>query len=384
QSRHAPSPGAPGAPARRGVVGLFRRLNRPVGSAGVRAVESASSLAVLSAPDAAARLFLDALDARGVRVDLVSTLWHAMAAAWCAESPADGSSVAAVLRDGPRLVWCWGRAGGLIVGGSVAMDDAADAPSIDRSVHRLALDWLSWSTHLGSPPSSIVVLGHFADALSDALTQRWPDARTRALNEPAPVATTLTRAASAPGADGGSPARALAGLSQRPTRASRTQFRWAAAALLGVAGAIGGLAYRLSQHAGALTTISEQARADAQARLKELNDPSIERAANPVKVLESVLTQAKEKGRVKLPPKPRAMHEELERLAALLAPHEGVRLIEVTLDRTNTSLKLKTPDRRTGEAIGVELGQLSGPVSWSVQPRLSNDQQLVLEGAWRN
>ena len=39
-------------------------------------------LAVLAAPDAPARLFLDQIDALGVRVERVITFWHALAEAW--------------------------------------------------------------------------------------------------------------------------------------------------------------------------------------------------------------------------------------------------------------------------------------------------------------
>jgi len=372
---------APARSAGAGIKGLIQRLNRPVGGPGPKAPIGATALAVVNTPDAAARLWLDALDARGVRADLVTSLWHAMAAAWCTDPDTTG----AVIHDNNRLVWCWGRDGQLLVGGSVSLQGDASFDGDSRALHRLSLDWLTWSTELGTPPSRLAVLAPRARTLAEALAARWPDVRFEPRDDEAPIDSTLKQASERLSAvDSNAPGRALIGLSTRPTRASRTQHLWAAAAILLFALAVGVLGFRLNQRAGELVTLAEQARASASDRLKELGDPSIERAPNPVKSLESILVQLTDKGRIKLPPAPRPLYEETRRIADALSQFEGVRLVEFTLDRSNASLKVKTPDRRTGEAIGVVLAQNQGPISWSIRSQMTTDEQLVADGVWRN
>lgn len=377
----APAEPAAARPGAGGVMGIVQRLNRPLGGPGSKAPLSTAAVAIINAPDAAPRLWLDALDARAIRADLVCSLWHAMAAAWCRDAEPTG----AVIHDGPRLVWCWGREGELLVGGSASLEGEASFDGECRALHRVSLDWLTWSTELGTPPTRLAVLGPASRALADALARRWPEARWEPHDDGAPIDTTVKRAAERLGsADARRPGRSLVGLSTRPNRAGRTQYLWAAAAILLFAGAVGVLGYRLNQRAGELLALAAQSRAAATERLAELGDPSIERAPNPVKLLESILVQRSDTGRIKIPPAPRPLFEETQRIADALAAFEGVRLIELNLDRANASMKVKTPDRRTGEAIGVALAQSTGPIAWTVRTQMTSDEQLVVDGAWRN
>lgn len=120
----------------------------------------AEKLAVLAIPDAPVRVLLDALDARGIEVERVVSLWHALALAWDPGGPAaawsrtgvagehvpepghDGSrshSTSARTRPGPvvadsqaptgivlidpagQLVWCWSCVGGVLAGGRLRL-----------------------------------------------------------------------------------------------------------------------------------------------------------------------------------------------------------------------------------------------------------------------
>lgn len=175
--------------------------------------------ALLSIPDACVRVLIDALDDLGIEIGSVTSLWHALAAAFDpsaaarpgAEEPgvvANSDPATAVLMVDPagRIVWAWSRAGMLVAGGALRLrlltpprqdaDAASPAPddpaattiapdadaatppltarrlnaAVERDdeplpeastaeVGRLVADWLAWSAQLGSAPQRVVCFG---------------------------------------------------------------------------------------------------------------------------------------------------------------------------------------------------------------------------------
>lgn len=174
-------------------------------------------LAVLAIPDAPARVLVDELDARGIEIAAVDSLWHALAAAWDPSAPANTTArprggsgsgpvidaadpITAVVLVDPSgvLSWCWSRAGHVLTAGvqrlrtlEVAraapveplVDDAGStrrlldpaqteparvAEVCRADAGRLVGEWLAWAAQLGVVPSRIVCIGP-ADAIATGL-----------------------------------------------------------------------------------------------------------------------------------------------------------------------------------------------------------------------
>lgn len=208
--------------------------------------------AVMAVPDAPVRVFLDELDARGVEVDEVVSLWHALAAAWDPGSPggadealdtpagervvANVSPVSAVVAVDPsggggRLVWSWSQGGQLVAGGSMRLRSMTlsrpepEEPAADGSATRirpmepgpvsveftqadagrLALDWLSWSAQLGHCPQRVACIGPAAATangdgphvdpglIGRSIGEVWPGATVGVAVHDDPIGATLQR-----------------------------------------------------------------------------------------------------------------------------------------------------------------------------------------------
>lgn len=178
--------------------------------------------ALLSIPDACVRVLVDSLDDLGVEIGSVTSLWHALGAAFdpSARSGAGADAENVVASSDPatavimvdprgRMVWSWSRAGMLVAGGSMRLrlitppsfepstvtdrggtpaepepidalsasgagtarrlggqtdqvSSRADEPAPEASsaeVGRLVADWLAWSTQLGAAPQRVVCFG---------------------------------------------------------------------------------------------------------------------------------------------------------------------------------------------------------------------------------
>ncbi len=371
--------------------GYLDRLRRPGGNRTQATPAEAHGSAVLSAPLALIRLWLDELDARGVRIDAVASMWHALAASWAAET-LDSEPAAVLLHESAgRLVWCWARAGRLLVGGTVLEEQPSEstaeaeppADPANRAAGRLALDWAAWSAHLGMLPASIVLLGPNADALRPALETRWPKVQVRMESTADALAETLTRAAARRSADA-DPRHHLVGLTHRPTRAVRTQYRWAAAALVMLAAAVAILGSRMTSAADRFRAAGAAAEADARTLVESLGNPRLLSAPNLVKALESEVMVEGTRPQPKGPPAPRPIFDELRRLATTFAKFEGVRLVQVQIDtKTPITMQANVPDRRTGEEIRVALQQEPGSLTWTEAAGVGADQALRMNGAWK-
>ncbi len=213
-------------------------------------------LPVLAVVDAPARVFLDALDARGVRIGSTLSLWHALAQAWDPSSPlaraasrpertvaTSHAATAVVLVDpahpsGGRLVWCWSEDGRVLAAGSQRLrtHDAGVTLSAGDGA-RLAAEFLAWSLQLGRSPQRVLCVlpenqpgaREFGEALAATIQS------VDALAHPDPIGATFARLVSAieatPDAAPLEPGMALMDLSNRPGRSHRTMYMWGAAAL---------------------------------------------------------------------------------------------------------------------------------------------------------
>lgn len=359
---------------------------------------------VVNCPTALARIWLDELDARGVRADRAMTLWHALAVAFGSGDAASAAPVTGVVlvEPGVRAVWAWSRGGGLLAGGVVRFDPPADPSeerpdddaesSANRAAGRLALDWLSWATQLGVTPASLVIVGESGaggsggsgGVFTAAVARRWPALPLKQEATDDPIGRTLALALERP-ASVLSARRALVGLSTRPTRALRTTYRWAAAALVALAAGVVGLGYRMGQARGTLATMESGIRAEQVKLVKELNDPTLEQARNLSMMLGSKLAELRKREPPKLPPAPRPMHEEMRRIAGVLEKFEGVKLIQLSIDaKQNSTLQLTIPNRRVGEEIRLALQEQTSTLLWSPAAGAVSDQQLRLNGNWTN
>jgi hypothetical protein len=405
---YAPSPDA-------AAVALLGEPEAPTEPAskptGVKTPSKPRRLAVLAINDVPARLLLDALDARGITVSTVTSLWHAVAAVWDPASPrgtparedvvaahtthAAGPITAIVMLDvDGRLVWCWSSGGSLLAGGSIRLpqdkspetalsDPARPAraeakPGIHvsaREAARLTTEWLAWAAQLGTAPSRVICIAPRSSESSpdlatfgESLAKAWPDAPVDLATSPDPLAETLTRLAErvddAP--KDASPVTPLPGLASRPARAHRRLLVFSSLAVAAVAMALGVWAYRLRAEAG-------EARAGAlrvmDAWQNELRPIDPQLALRPddapfelQKRLDKLIADAKPKT---TRGKSRPIMEELAVLSMVLGDPE-IHLVDVQFNPADVTVRVQaTLEEAT--AIAQALREVAGSriATWS-------------------
>jgi hypothetical protein len=376
--------------------GLLAAWTKPIGKSA--AMQAPVRGPVIAAPLGLVRLWLDELDARGVRPDRVATLWHCLASAWAREHAADITAVVA-FEPGVRAAWSWSTGANLLAGGQQVMERPAAAPAegepaapddpvaaAKRLTARLALDWLSWAAHAGTLPKRAVLVGPETARFAEAFRERWPGIEISEQTCAEAIPATVERAGAALASDrsaAADPRRTLTVLTCRPTRAVRTQHRWAAAALVTVAVAIGLLGWRFSAASRAMAATAVEIQEASRGLVKSLNDPTIESSRNIQMSLSSMLTELRKKEPPKLPPEPKPVHDEVKRIADILSRYEGVKLLTLSIDaRGTSSLQATVPDRRTSEEIKLELQRAAGALTWTEAGGIGADQQLRLNGNW--
>lgn len=417
QALATPRAAADGQDSGGGVATLASRL-RP-GRSKTRMPASKERYAVLAVPDAPVRVLLDELDARGIEVGAVVTLWHAMASGWDPRSgegeSAPPSAVVLVEPEG-RLVWSWSRGGDLLAGGTMrlstfstraetgstlapvdAQATATAAPahasvSVDFSVAdagRLAMDWLAWSAQLGQCPRRVVCLaspntgssagGDGPAVLGRLLARVWPGATIDAAVHADAVGATLGRLAGLgperpqlskqePDAlpPGQRPRTALTDLSTRPGRADRAQYRWAAGALVALALVVGAAAWQVYRSVDGVRERTADAIKQRSAVLDELrvlvkddNLPRLGRTQLDDR-LSGAQKQLQDVLKVLRPPRP--VLDETARLLEALDGIPGVKLTEyeinTVLARATLSLPAPGPDATPEE---IERSRSAGP-----------------------
>jgi hypothetical protein len=363
----------------------------------------AQKLAFLSVPDVSARLFVDALDDKGVFVDRAISLWHAMAMAWDPAGPAaaggarggevvasSAPATAVVLVDpAGRLVWAWSRSGELLAAGSIRLvqerTEAAGAVVVGApEIGRLATDWLGWSLQLGVAPARVVCVGPRTSEegglsqqdLGMTLGRLWPGATVDLAVHEDPIGATLHRLATMeedPAIPTGDGRTALIDLSRRPGRAHRAVFRWASLAVLAGAAALLGVAWK---GFSAAATANEEQRKKHDETIKAVTDVAAPKSAldqervkgDPVGFLRAQI-ESKRKSSTRLegiePPKP--ILPELETLSMVLgSAGAGVELDQISMQNSVITLYVVVPDVATGEALAASLNDVAGShVEWT-------------------
>ncbi|MCA9310419.1 MAG: hypothetical protein KDA21_04385 [Phycisphaerales bacterium] len=357
---------------------------------------NAAHLAVLSFPDAMTRLWHDALDSRGVRIDLALSLWHAIALVWSEDADDHDLTATILIEPGERVVWTWSRVDTLVAAGafSIAAPDpdaesetnAAD-DEVAAAIQRLILDWLTWSSQLGATPNRLLLVGPDTQPWNLAITRQWPDMRTRAVREAQPTRATVTRlqrdVTRAIRRERRS-AFCMTSITGRPTRSVRRRFLISGAALLLLAAAIGGLGFRLSGQASAQRDRIADARAMIRSELERLNNPEALRTPNPKMWLESEILKSRGTSNdFKEPYPPRPLFREIRRVTAIVARHEGVTIQVLTVSDTTNNVRLEVPGGvPVKERIIAELrdSQIPGSLRWT--ERTATDSTLNLFGEW--
>lgn len=216
---------------------------------------SRERFAVLSMRDAPVRVFIDELDARGIEVGAVESIWHALASTWdpgaprAGEPAPDRTPISAVVMTDPagRLVWSWSSAGELLAAGQVRLrqvirrderpapaaagaelvvaepgaarrieneqpDEIAGLECTGAEIGRIVMDWLAWSAQLGRVPERILCFGPLTlpdpsggaaqwlggpspASLAEGLGRAWAGAQIDAAAHEDPVGATLARLA---------------------------------------------------------------------------------------------------------------------------------------------------------------------------------------------
>ncbi|MBS0189059.1 MAG: hypothetical protein JSS51_13415 [Planctomycetes bacterium] len=373
---------------------------------------------VLAGADAPVRLLLDALDERGIAVNAVTTIWHAMARVWGDTSSdrtnviTEDSGVVAIILVDPRgkLIWCWSAKGELLAGGSMRL---ATPPQVGRApipttadAARLTNDWMAWGSQLGVVPRRVACIaaddpvgvgedsasfhaGQFGAKLAGA----WGGAGVDLVLDNDPVGVTLSRFATAI-ADTKPDESAVSGielLSNRPGRVHRRMHAWVAAGIGGAALLIGGVAWKLRTSETKLSeaTQNEGTRwrsvvAAAYPNLMKLSgDVDLEGELSKIKT-----RYEQERERNKIEPQ-RPIVQELETLSMALADPE-VELESIAFSGGLTGsviITILVPDIKQGESVFKAITTIGGSniESWS-QPSFTlagAKTKAVFTGKWK-
>lgn len=394
----------------------YEPLGEPGGSGQQR-------LAVLAVPEVPARMLIDELDTRGVRVGRSISLWHAAAQAWDPSGPASNGvartpavadhapATAVVLIDpeAPRLVWCWTLRGALIAGGSIRLrasreEDHTGAVVTSASLGRLASEWLSWSVQLGVAPDRIVCVGSVdadaeggldAAAVGDAIGSRWPGASVAVVDDPDPIGTTLRRLVAAEDLGRTTPSEAgparssLTALTGRPTRAHRSMHVWAGVALAIGAVGVAAAAFQVWGDKGAIDRETKTVRDERQAMLTEI-DPTIAASFFPMRELEALVTRE----RTALAPDsgfpvPPPVMDQLE-IVSLVLGMPGIELVMIDIrSPVGVQAQVRVEDIAMAEDLDQALRAVEGSnVRWSTfrtETRRNDDKITVtFNSTWRD
>lgn len=411
----------------------------------VTTLDKKQRYAVLAVADAPARVLLDELDQLGIEVEGVCSLWHAMARAWGESVAANGAArgtgdlleqggdarAIVLCEPGGRVVWSWSAGGELLAGGTIRLaqtsrpgGEVAPEPLVDGatrrlqedagppSLHftraeagRLVMDWLAWSVQLGRSPRRVVCLAtptltdgsvEGAGVLGRTLAAQWGGATVDAGTYDDPVAATLSRLAGlgtddhpAPNlpASSTSSRSALVPLCERPGRADRAMYRWAAGGVLLGAAAVGALGWQLGQAAGAARGEASVASAQRVEELRKLEAiiPNLSTDRTPVDTLETKVSQLREQGKQIKAPRP--VIQEIVRLLKSLENAEGVKLNEFECNAMfNAKADLLVPNAETGPRVLESIRSIPGTLNWQGTVPASfgpaTQRRYLLMGLW--
>ncbi len=401
-----------------------KRAKAEIPHAGLHA---ALRVPVLAGADAPVRLFLDMLDQRGIAVDSVTTIWHAMARVWAgaktsspsadpagAEIIAEDSGVTAVVLIDPRgrLLWSWSAKGELLAGGLMRLSaiqsvGRAPTPTV-ADASRLTNDWIAWGSQLGVVPRRVACIAaddpvgmgedsasYKAGQFGAKLAGSWGGAGVDLVLDADPIGATLARLA-ATVADSGPDESSITGLeslSHRPGRAHKWMHAWVALGIAGSALLAGGIAMRLRSSAADLAAKSVEE--DARWRsLVQTSYPNLMKLSGDVDLeaeLSKILTRnQQERERNKIEPT-RPIVQELETLSMALADPE-VELDNIAFSggaNASVIVTVVVPDIKEGEMVFKSLSSISGSNidTWqqpSFSPSGGGKIKGVFTGKWKN
>lgn len=374
-----------------------------------------TACAVIGVRDPLIRLWLDAMDQRGLHPECVMTLWHAMAHAW-QDSVAE--TVATVLvTDQHRLIWAWHAGADLIAGGVAttgnAHDEQSESPKpATLAASRISLDWLTWAAQSGRAPEHIQVIGHDAQSIGETLAKSWGQASWGASPSEDPVAETLRRAASKPSISApGDGRRRLGRLESRPTRATRRQYQVIGAALLLAAVACVSLAGRLLDERKSMSELWIDQRSAMTDRIRQVwPNATMAPGISPVQIAGTQLQEERTRPRFTPPPAPRPILAEAHRIMdALLEPFNpteateqvaaaedgdespieplppptDLRLLILSMDQQN-SVQVRVNDRRETNLLTQRFSAPGFAIDWVPGGRTrANPLEPEFMGQWK-
>lgn len=370
-------------------------------------------IGVLALSDLPVRLLLDELDARGIAVDRVITLAHAMAAAWDpGASPMDGErddplvgrdtsdSAVVLVEPAGRLHWCWSSQGRLLASGSSRVDPEALEPGTERSASiagRLGTDWLAWSAQLGRCPGRVLCLvpeslgsSDTAGALGRSITSAWPGASVDLLRIEDPIRSTLARLHER--SAGGRPQRpvpetaAVRTLESRPGRAHRGLYRWTAAVLCVVAAALVVLGVRLrgaaadARHEAASLIAGQRDRvAEVLPADGDLTYPSLAASSERDRLRAAVPDASAVR-----PSRP--ILAAAEEIGFAIASNPDAELDRITILDNIVTVQVSGPDTRSVEFVPSTLESGTSLFDWRPGDimRRNTTYQTTVTGVWRS
>ncbi len=360
-----------------------------------------SRVAVIATPDVPARLLIDRLDAMGIRVDSVTTLWHAIALAWdpgarssrhsAQRVVASSSPVTACIVVDPDkgiMVWSWSQAGTLIAGGSIRLpriggEHHRDPIITEPSIARIGADWLGWSSQLGVSPSRIhfvtpapVPLGDDehrglnGPEIGNALARAWPGASIDFIEHNDPIGETLNKLASR---ETVSP---LTTLSSRPGRAHRSMYRWSAAALIAASVAVGIGAWHFFERAND-TRNQIAAIGSEQRALLDTVDAAMAMSPFPLKEIRTKVAALRGAGDPQVTNISKPVMGELDTIS-LVVGMPGVSIQSIDLTNFGATVVVRVDEIRMAEQIAESLNQIGGSMlEWHLPNFVKKGNQIV-------
>jgi hypothetical protein len=352
-------------------------------------------------PDLAARLLLDQLDAQGVQVERVLTVWQAIALAWStaphqskaqqsahprSNASADSAGVvevassmttAVVVLDASsrRFLWVWTVQGEPIASGwgRLARDGSVPASVVSR----LCLEWIGWGSQMGRSPGRILVVQPDAMVGPGGITpaamiaRQWPDATLDAVSLEDPLLATLARAADRIAGDTNAPASAglMQELTYRPGRLDRSSRLWVGAAMLAAAAALGIAAWKLGQASAQTAQQAQETRQTWRERATAIDPRALEPGVlDPILYLRDQVAQAQRQ--VAPVARRRPIMRELESIALVIG-YNNVRLQEIKLSQVNAMLRIRVDNTQSYEELRSAMSSVAGSelADWTASSR---------------
>jgi hypothetical protein len=356
-----------------------------------------SRRAVLATPDVPARLLIDQLDSLGIRIGRVESIWTLVAQSWDPGAPHRSSardSQRVISTDDPicgcvvldpvraRLIWTWSKKGQLVAAGSMRIGHGSDGPTLhENDLSRLCTDWIGWAAQIGVAPLRVVMVlpeidsGLDTGQIGSMFAKHWPTATTDLITEPDPILATLRATREAQNLPAGANASGST-LTNRPGRSHRSMYRWAGAALILGAAAVGWTAMTLYAQGSKTASEAKRVRSEMVGEIMKLQPP-ITDLRLPTAELQARLSRLVSRtGPMQVAPT-KPVLEELETISFVLGM-TGIEIDSIQLTHTLVKVKIRTKDLSLAEQINEALRSIEGShLQWRPQPELSNRGEQI-------